>query len=197
MVPGCPGDQLAVDKLDRIICTTCAFGAASSHLLCCSAAHVGPCVNWAQLSISTDTAAVCLAVPLDSLHVLCLSVLLSLSMIYLVLWLLHAPLVIWSGHCPSTAVAQGLRSAVQVEGLPQSALELAAQQAKDEGEAEATAEKGPWLFTLDFPSFFPVITHSKNRWVRYCATGCCCCCRHGDKQSQCDNMVPVRVCRAS
>ena len=57
-------------------------------------------------------------------------------------------------------------SAVQVEGLPQSALELAAQQAKDEGEAEATAQKGPWLFTLDFPSFFPVITHSNNRWVR-------------------------------
>lgn len=52
---------------------------------------------------------------------------------------------------------------MQVEGLPKSALELAAQQAKTEGEAEATAEKGPWLFTLDFPSFFPVITHSKNR----------------------------------
>lgn len=51
----------------------------------------------------------------------------------------------------------------QVEGLPKSALELAAQQAKTEGEADATAEKGPWLFTLDFPSFFPVITHSKNR----------------------------------
>ena len=51
-----------------------------------------------------------------------------------------------------------------MEGLPQSALELAAQQAKTEGEAEATAEKGPWLFTLDFPSFFPVITHSKNRY---------------------------------
>ena len=73
--------------------------------------------------------------------------------------------------------AKGLRPAVQVEGLPQSALELAAQQAKDEGEAEATAEKGPWLFTLDFPSFFPVITHSKNRWVTLCATRCCCCCR--------------------
>lgn len=53
----------------------------------------------------------------------------------------------------------------QVEGLPKSALELAAQQAKTEGEANATAEKGPWLFTLDFPSFFPVITHSKNRSV--------------------------------
>ena len=51
----------------------------------------------------------------------------------------------------------------QVEGLPASALELAAQQAKTEGHADATAEKGPWLFTLDFPSFFPVITHSQNR----------------------------------
>ena len=54
---------------------------------------------------------------------------------------------------------------MQVEGLPKSALELAAQQAKADGEADATAEAGPWLFTLDFPSFFPVITHSKNRWA--------------------------------
>lgn len=59
-----------------------------------------------------------------------------------------------------------LKESSEVEGLPQSALELAAQQAKTEGEAEATAEKGPWLFTLDFPSFFPVITHSKNRALR-------------------------------
>ena len=55
---------------------------------------------------------------------------------------------------------------VQVEGLPKSALELAAQQAKSEGEADASAEQGPWLFTLDFPSFFPVITHGKNRCAR-------------------------------
>ena len=52
---------------------------------------------------------------------------------------------------------------LQIDGLPKSALELAAQQAKAEGEEDATPEKGPWLFTLDFPSFFPVITHSKNR----------------------------------
>ncbi len=155
MVPGCPGDQLAVDKLDRIICTSRAFGTASSHLLCCSGACIGPCVNWTQPSSSTDTAAVRLAVDLASLHVLCLLVLLSLSL---------SPLVIWFSDWHSTVVVKGLSSAVQLEGLPQSALELAAQQAKDEGETEATAEKGPWLFTLDFPSFFPVITHSKNRW---------------------------------
>ncbi len=92
---------------------------------------------------------------------------------------------------------KGLCSAVQVEGLPQSALELAAQQAKDEGEAEATAEKGPWLFTLDFPSFFPVITHSKNRCVRLCATGCCWSCRHGDKQSDAIIWCQYRLCAAS
>ncbi len=53
-----------------------------------------------------------------------------------------------------------------VEGLPESALALAAQQAAKEGHEGATPEAGPWLFTLDFPSFFPVMTHAKNRCVR-------------------------------
>ncbi len=43
-----------------------------------------------------------------------------------------------------------------VEGLPASALGLAAQQAKKEGHEAATPEEGPWLFTLDFPSYYPV-----------------------------------------
>lgn len=51
-----------------------------------------------------------------------------------------------------------------VEGLPASALGLAAQQARGEGHENATAEDGPWLFTLDFPSYFPVLSHAKNRW---------------------------------
>lgn len=51
-----------------------------------------------------------------------------------------------------------------VDGLPASALALAAQQAAgEEAHADATPEKGPWLFTLDFPSFQPVLTHAKNR----------------------------------
>eukprot|EP00889_Picochlorum_renovo_P005550 jgi/Picre1/32580/NNA_007926.t1 len=37
---------------------------------------------------------------------------------------------------------------------------------KGEGHEDATAENGPWLFTLDFPSFFPVMTHAANRSLR-------------------------------
>ena len=46
---------------------------------------------------------------------------------------------------------------------PPAALALAGQQAGKEGHPEATAEAGPWLLTLDFPSYFPVMTHAKNR----------------------------------
>lgn len=54
-----------------------------------------------------------------------------------------------------------------VEGLPPSALALAAQQARgEEGHENATADEGPWLFTLDFPSYFPVLSHAKNRALR-------------------------------
>jgi len=53
-----------------------------------------------------------------------------------------------------------------VEGLPASALGLAAQTAKKEGHEAATPENGPWVFTLDFPSYFAVITHAKNRGLR-------------------------------
>ena len=59
-----------------------------------------------------------------------------------------------------------LKEKKEVEGLPDSALALAAQQAKGEGHDEATPEDGPWLFTLDFPSFFPVMTHAANRELR-------------------------------
>jgi len=41
----------------------------------------------------------------------------------------------------------------EVEGLPATALGLAAQQAKGAGHEGATAEEGPWLFSLDFPSY--------------------------------------------
>lgn len=59
-----------------------------------------------------------------------------------------------------------LTDPAEVDGLPNTALGLAAQQAVQEGHEGATPEKGPWLFTLDFPSYFPVITHSKNRALR-------------------------------
>lgn len=53
-----------------------------------------------------------------------------------------------------------------VDGLPESALGLAAQTAVKEGHEGATPEAGPWVFTLDFPSYFPVMTHAKNRDLR-------------------------------
>lgn len=39
-------------------------------------------------------------------------------------------------------------------------------QARSAGHEKATAESGPWLFTLDFPSYYPVMTHAKNRCGR-------------------------------
>jgi Zn-dependent oligopeptidase len=44
----------------------------------------------------------------------------------------------------------------EVDGLPDSALALLAQQAKGKGHADATAEAGPWLVTLDIPAYLPI-----------------------------------------
>lgn len=49
-----------------------------------------------------------------------------------------------------------LTTSEEVDGLPESALALMAQQAKAKGHAEATPESGPWLVTLDIPSYLPV-----------------------------------------
>ena len=54
----------------------------------------------------------------------------------------------------------------QVEGLPASALALAADRAKADGEAEATAEAGPWKLGLDMPSYLPSMKFVKDRAVR-------------------------------
>ena len=54
-----------------------------------------------------------------------------------------------------------------VEGLPASALEMAAQTAKTKGGREdASAADGPWMFTLDAPSYMAVRSHAKNRDLR-------------------------------
>lgn len=47
----------------------------------------------------------------------------------------------------------------EIQGLPPSALDLAAQQAAQDGHEGATAEAGPWLLTLDIPCYQPVLTH--------------------------------------
>merc|ERR1711871_512431 len=54
----------------------------------------------------------------------------------------------------------------EVDGLPESALELAAQTASSKGHEGATAEAGPWVFTPDIPSYMPVMLHAKNRELR-------------------------------
>ena len=49
----------------------------------------------------------------------------------------------------------------EVEGLPSSALALAAQRAQTEGDKEATPTAGPWIITLDMPSYLPAMQHLK------------------------------------
>ena len=53
-----------------------------------------------------------------------------------------------------------------VEGLPPSALGLMAQTAKAEGEEDATPENGPWVVTLDYPSYIPFMKYATNRELR-------------------------------
>ncbi|KAL6993944.1 oligopeptidase A [Sarracenia purpurea var. burkii] len=53
-----------------------------------------------------------------------------------------------------------------IEGLPATALGLAAQTAIAKGHENATAENGPWLLTLDAPSYMSVTQHARNRALR-------------------------------
>ncbi|KAF3439158.1 hypothetical protein FNV43_RR17433 [Rhamnella rubrinervis] len=60
----------------------------------------------------------------------------------------------------------------EIEGLPATALGLAAQTAVSKGHKDASAENGPWVITLDAPSFISVMQHARNRTLReevYCA----------------------------
>ncbi|XVF61469.1 hypothetical protein PTKIN_Ptkin08bG0131700 [Pterospermum kingtungense] len=60
----------------------------------------------------------------------------------------------------------------EIEGLPATALGLAAQTAVSKGHDNATAENGPWVITLDFPSYISVMQHARHRALReevYCA----------------------------
>ncbi|MGK7927110.1 MAG: M3 family metallopeptidase [Spirulina sp.] len=59
-----------------------------------------------------------------------------------------------------------LTSPDEVEGLPESWLALAAQNAREEGEEQATSQEGPWLVTLNIPSFFPFMKYGKRRDLR-------------------------------
>ncbi len=59
-----------------------------------------------------------------------------------------------------------LTQAEEIAGLPTSCLELAAQTARSEGEAAATTEAGPWVITLDYPSYIPFMKYGSNRPLR-------------------------------
>jgi oligopeptidase A len=59
-----------------------------------------------------------------------------------------------------------LTSRDEVEGLPESALELAAQSARVAGAADATPERGPWRLTLDQPMLVPGLQHLARRDLR-------------------------------
>ena len=59
-----------------------------------------------------------------------------------------------------------LTEPAEVEGLPTSLRQMAAQAARDAGAENATPEDGPWRITLDFPSFGPFLEHSRRRDLR-------------------------------
>jgi oligopeptidase A len=54
----------------------------------------------------------------------------------------------------------------EVAGLPPSLLSLTAQAAREAGNAEATAEAGPWRITLDMPCYVPFLRHAQRRDLR-------------------------------
>ncbi len=59
-----------------------------------------------------------------------------------------------------------LTTSAEIDGLPESFLSLAAQAARAEGEEKATPENGPWLVTLDYPSYIPFLKYSNRRDLR-------------------------------
>eukprot|EP00899_Mesostigma_viride_P011212 jgi/Mesvir1/20091/Mv13335-RA.1 len=54
----------------------------------------------------------------------------------------------------------------EVKGLPATALTLGAQTAKAKGHEAATPEEGPWVFTLDMPSFMAIMQNAESRPLR-------------------------------
>jgi oligopeptidase A len=64
------------------------------------------------------------------------------------------------------AVALDLRAKDEVEGLPASFLDLAAQAARAAGNPGASPSEGPWRVTLDGPSYVGFMKHAKRRDLR-------------------------------
>jgi len=59
-----------------------------------------------------------------------------------------------------------LRDPAEIDGATLSLRQLAAQSARQAGEADATAETGPWRITLDFPSYVPFMQNATRRDLR-------------------------------
>ncbi len=59
-----------------------------------------------------------------------------------------------------------LSSEAEVEGLPGSLRDQLAQAARQAGDADATAEAGPWLVGLDMPRYGPFLKYSRRRDLR-------------------------------
>jgi oligopeptidase A len=59
-----------------------------------------------------------------------------------------------------------LTTPVEIAGLPDSLLGQAAQAARAAGHEAATPTDGPWVITLDIPSYLPFMQHSQRRELR-------------------------------
>ncbi len=59
----------------------------------------------------------------------------------------------------TNAYSLHLTTKEEVAGLPEGALQMAAQEAQDQG-------KTGWVFTLDYPSYVPFVKYAKNRALR-------------------------------
>ncbi|NMG07296.1 M3 family metallopeptidase [Brasilonema sp. UFV-L1] len=66
----------------------------------------------------------------------------------------------------TNAFSMTLTTPEEIDGLPASLLNLAAQAARAAGEENATPENGPWRITLDVPSYAPFMQHSTRRDLR-------------------------------
>jgi len=64
------------------------------------------------------------------------------------------------------AFALVLRERAEVAGLPQGALELAAESARGAGTPDASAERGPWRLTLEQALLVPALQHLERRELR-------------------------------
>ena len=88
-----------------------------------------------------------------------------------------------------------LNDPAEVDGLPTSALDLAAQSYRAAKDAEATSAGGPWRITLDGPSFLPFLQHATRRDLReqvYRAYVSRACAGETDNQGAIDRILQLR-----